>query len=89
MTVVRALVRRVVGGCCQAGRSMCCCRGSVHGIMDEGGAVVRLQGACDSATLALEAFIIVGHHDAVGILERIGIQSLEIRLVGRPWDVLA
>ena len=51
--------------CCQAGRGRCYWRGSVRGSMDGGGTVVRPLGACDSETLALEAFVIVVPHAAV------------------------
>jgi hypothetical protein len=38
--------------------------------MDGRGAVVRPLGACDSETLALEDFVIVGRHAAVRRLEK-------------------
>ena len=63
-TVVKAVVG-LVGACCQAGRGRGCWRGSVRGSMDGGGAVVRPRGACDSETLALEAFVIVVPRAAV------------------------
>ena len=54
-----------------------------------GGAVMRPLGACDSETLALEAFVIVVHHAAVRRLAGLGEQSLESRPGGGPWEGLA
>ena len=62
-------------------------RASIHVSMDEGGAVVRLQGACDSETPALGAFVIVARHDVIRRLD-FGMasdeQSPESRSGGRP-----
>ena len=69
-TVVKAVVGRV-GTCCQAGRGRCCWRGSIRGSIDGGGAVVRPLGVCDSETLSLEDFVIVGRHAAVRRLEKV------------------
>ena len=46
-------------------------------------------GACDSETLALEAFVIVVHHAAVRRLAGLGEQSLESRPGGGPWEGLS
>ena len=53
-----------------------------------GGCSRETTWACDSETLALEAFVIVVHHADVRRLAGIGEQSLEIRPGGGPWEGL-
>ena len=54
-----------------------------------GGCSRETTWACDSETLALEAFVIVVHHAAIRRMAGLGEQSLESRPGGGPWEGLA